>query len=552
MKTNKINSPRFLAYVLTAQAASIITLVLNIPFARQIIGFLFLTFIPGFLLLRIFRLDGRNLTETILFSVGLSIAFLMLIGLLTNELGSLSLLPKPLSTEPLAIVLNLTITLMCLLDYFTNREDSNPTRIWDFGSSRIILPCIILPILSVTGVLFDVIFNNNLLLIAVIAVIPIFFIWGLINSKQSSHYPIIIVSVAIALLLSFTLMTNYMYGDDIHSEFNVFSTTKSLSYWNPLHYNSYEQFGAISMLSVTILPTVLSNMLNIEPGWVFKILLPLVFALVPVGLYQLYKIQWGKKVAFISVFFFMANAIYFQLLPTNVECMIAELFFVLMFLIIFGEGGNYGIGKGLSIIFLSFGLVVSHYGIDYIFLFLILLTWLFGKLFLKNQFAKIKSTAVAFPLLLTFLWYTRIAQGPFDKIVGNFQTAFLNFQKEFFDFSSRGQPIQTALSLIAPASALHGAGIILHDITTGLILVGFVSIIFVWKKEKLNSEYVVITLLSTAILFAAVIIPLFAGFLEVDRLYQILLIFLSPLFVLGAKTLLTIIPGLRKRKEGGK
>ena len=62
---------------------------IQIPILRQFISFIFLTFIPGILILRILRIHNIGNAETVLYSVGLSIGSLMLIGLFMNTVISL-------------------------------------------------------------------------------------------------------------------------------------------------------------------------------------------------------------------------------------------------------------------------------------------------------------------------------------------------------------------------------------------------------------------------------------------------------------------------------
>ena len=78
-----MNLPKSLLYLLALQCIVSISIVLNVPFVRQISGFLYLTFIMGFLLIRVFGLETSNTVEPLLFSVGLSVSFLMFIGLFT-------------------------------------------------------------------------------------------------------------------------------------------------------------------------------------------------------------------------------------------------------------------------------------------------------------------------------------------------------------------------------------------------------------------------------------------------------------------------------------
>jgi uncharacterized membrane protein len=60
--------------------------ILNVPIIRQIVVFIYLSFIPGFVLLKLLKLTETMLVEKILFMVGLSLAFLMFVGLLINQL----------------------------------------------------------------------------------------------------------------------------------------------------------------------------------------------------------------------------------------------------------------------------------------------------------------------------------------------------------------------------------------------------------------------------------------------------------------------------------
>ena len=227
---------RFLLFVFSLQAIEVITLFLNIPFARQVSVFLFLTFIPGMLLLKIIRLEKVNLIETILFSVGLSLSFLMLVGYLMNQLGSLAIISKPLSTEYLTIVINIVVATLCVVNYFRNRNDVFSFKTEALRTLSQSMFYLVLPILSVIGVFMVVSFSDNVFLMAVMILIAIVFVSVSFSQKSSSHYPAIVFSIALALLLSITLATKYIYGSDIALEYNVFRQTQSLSSldWQPI------------------------------------------------------------------------------------------------------------------------------------------------------------------------------------------------------------------------------------------------------------------------------------------------------------------------------
>ncbi len=551
MEKSNLKPSTLLIYILAFQTVVCISILLDIPFIRQILGFLFFIFIPGFVLLRILKQERFNIAETILFSFGLSIAFLMLMGFTINSLGSLNLISKPLSTKPLAIIVNIAITLMCFLSYFLNKEASNIIDTQDLRPA-LILAYTILPLIGVVGIILVNAFNNNLLLISVMILIPLVFVLGVLNSKLSQHYPLIILSIALTLLLSNTLITKYPYGDDINFEYNVFTLTNNMSSWNPNVYYDYDQFSSVSMLSVTVLPTMLSNLLNIDGIWIFKIIFPIIFSLVPLGLYHLYQIQWGKKTAFISVIFFMANYEFFHLLTTNAKPMIAELFYVLLFLIMLRKSEGFNRSKWIISIFFVFALVVSHYSINYIYLFTIIFTWLCGNIFLKNKMASIRATDVAFICCFTFFWYLHLTYSPFYRLSGVIQTTFANFIAEFFSWEARGVPIQTALWVKQAPSTLHMIGTAIHNLTSIFIVIGFILLLVMWRKGKISSEYSLIVTFNVGILFSAVVIPRFAGILEIGRLYHVALIVLSPLFVLGAEAVFSRLlkPSIMKGERG--
>lgn len=53
--------------------AGLATLGFDITMLRQIVGFIYLTFIPGFLILRVLKLNRLGIIDTLLHSVGLSV-----------------------------------------------------------------------------------------------------------------------------------------------------------------------------------------------------------------------------------------------------------------------------------------------------------------------------------------------------------------------------------------------------------------------------------------------------------------------------------------------
>jgi len=63
-----------------------LSVLLDIPVFRQILGFILLAFVPGMLFLCILKPDKLDMADKFVLSVGLSISFIMGVGILINTL----------------------------------------------------------------------------------------------------------------------------------------------------------------------------------------------------------------------------------------------------------------------------------------------------------------------------------------------------------------------------------------------------------------------------------------------------------------------------------
>ena len=104
----------------------------------------------------------------------------------------------------------------------------------------------------------------------------------------------------------------------------------NFSYWNSTLPDAYN-----SMLSIVMLAPTYSLLTNLRLDYILKIVYPFLFSLVPLGLYKIFKTQTdNSKIAFIAVFLFISfNTFYIELLALTRE-MTAELFLVLLLLLI--------------------------------------------------------------------------------------------------------------------------------------------------------------------------------------------------------------------------
>jgi uncharacterized membrane protein len=300
----------FLPLVIALQVILYVTLFLNLPFARQVVGLAYLTFIPGLIFLKLAKFNEISTVETLVFAVGFSVAFLMLAGLLIDQFGYLLGLTFPLATLPLSLFINTLVIVAAAATYLRGKKTIPAAPSEGSVLNPTILSLTLIPILSIVGAYLVNVTGNNLFLLIMIGAIAALFVVTMLRERSSRYYPFAVLMIALGLLLHVSLVSNFIlpYGGDSPAEFYVFRTTQLNAFWNPVFaFPTDQALGRFhAMLSVSILPTVYSNVLGMDPTWVYKIVYPLLFAFVPVALYLLWKPYIGKKLSFLAAFLFMA------------------------------------------------------------------------------------------------------------------------------------------------------------------------------------------------------------------------------------------------------
>ncbi len=542
-------SQHFLPIVVALQVIMYVTLFLDFPLARAAIGIAYLTFIPGFILIKILKLDNLNTVESILYSAGFSVAFLMLAGLVINQFGYLAGITFPLATLPLSLFINTLIIVGAAAAYLrqARRKISPPAKNIKFSRSMLLFALI--PVLSIIGAYFVDATGNNMILLVMILGIAGLFTVGIAYEKSTKSYAFAILMIAIALLMHVSLVSNYIlpYGGDSPVEMFVFQNAQLNAHWNPVFaFPSDEGYGRYNaMLSITILPTVYSNMLGIDATWVFKIIYPLIFALVPVGLYLLWQPYIGKKLSFIAAFVFMAQSTFFtEMLALNRQ-MIGELFFVLLLLTLLNKNIKRE-GKFITFAVLSFGLVFSHYALAEIFLFLIFAAWAASTLYLKRPSFNLQLSLIIFFFVVMFVWYIftsgAVVFESFMSFIG-YISAQLG---EFFNPASRGATVLAGLGLTESPSFLNTISRGFAYLTEIFIVIGVIALFRKKLPFKFERDYIVFSVLTVILLIMLTLVPGLANALSMTRFYHILLMILAPFCAIG----IWLISGfLFKRKK---
>ena len=344
---DKMNAKNYLLIIISILFLMDLTILLDIPFLRQILGFLFLIILPGLLILQILKLDKIGSTEKIILTVGLSISFLMFFGLMINNL-SLSLGYKtPLSTISLLISFNLVFIVLAILGYKTKTFEKSFIKTNFWGRNRLpnlnlstsekaflIVP-ILFPALSIFGMHVMNTTDNNIILMFLLLLIPAYVVFVcFFNQKFTKRlYPAVIFSTSISLLLIFMLRSPHICGNDVHVEYYLFQTTLDNLYWGASIYGN--QLDAC--LSVSLLPAIFQSILNVNAQeYLFKGVYVSACSFGPLAIYVISKKYIGELYAFLASFFIMSQHSFLNV-AGNPRTTLAIFFIALAVMVFFND-----------------------------------------------------------------------------------------------------------------------------------------------------------------------------------------------------------------------
>jgi len=524
----------------------------KVPILRQLVGFLYLTFIPGLLILRALRLHRLNGIEALLYAVGLSVATLMFIGLFMNTVYPLIGISTPISLEPLIISISAFVSALCVLSYLRDRNfaEPNPINLKDAFSSPILFLCL-LPFIAVLGTYLANFHQSNILLMILIPVIGALPVLAMAGAFKERLYPLAVFVIAVSLLYHTSLISSHLWGWDIQLEYYFSKLVLANGYWDSSLYGSTN-----GMLAIVMFAPIYSIVCNLNVVWVFKIIYPLLFALVPLAMYRLFQKQTSNKISFLACCFFMFVTVFYSEMIQLARQQIAELFFTLMLLSVVSEYIG-RVCKSILLTLFGFSIVVSHYGTAYLLMFILivnyLLLFLIGRLqhfwkksHLQELFSLYKESALDLTFVITFMivtlaWYMYIAGShPFETLIRSAQIIFTEFVN----------PMEShAFYLISSKtpSPLHDVHKVLHFITQSLTVLGILDLAFMRKNvEGFNKEYFSLSIIFFAVWILSIIIPHYGfGF---ARVYHITLIVLSPYCIIGINTLAKILNHLLRNR----
>lgn len=192
--------------------------------------------------------------------------------------------------------------------------------------------------------------------------ILLFLMSGNILRKSSGMHYLIFYCTLLALLFGSTFRGDGgFWGWDINWEFPVASRILLQQHWIPLPDSPYN-----SMLSITVLPVVLSFLTKFSLTIIFKLFFPLVAALIPVASYSLLRRFVRNSIAMCVVIIQTIGSIsYIPQFTALARQTIGIAFFVGMILVLFDPVWDHN-KKTKIILILGCGLSFSHYSSAYL------------------------------------------------------------------------------------------------------------------------------------------------------------------------------------------
>jgi uncharacterized membrane protein len=525
-----------------------IAILLDIPILREIVVFVFLSFVPGFAILRLFKLKEISFLDTILFSVGLSIAFVMFLGLLVNELYLFLGLSQPLSTVPLTVAISAFTLTVFFIENRSNSSETLKVKTSFEGQLKNVLPLFIilflLPLLSALGVVF---LNVSVLLLSC-ALIAALCVMSVVYRRlvPENLFPLLIFLISIALVCQVLLTSKYITGWDANLEYYVFRLTQLNGHWGFLNanVNSLVTLNYNSMLSITLLPVFYSALTGGQGEIVFKTLYPFIFCLVPLTLYRICEKQFGKLIGLLSALFFVFTSVAFygpEIVDLNRQ-IVGEFFFILSVFLLISKTIPVTKRRLLLMVF-GAALVVSHYALAYIYLLIVAIVFVISRV--KPRFDDaLNNVTVLFLFVITFLWYN-LTNAPLTSFISTIKGSFIELT------SPSAAAAGLASSPAGSASAMFGLpqvftvaswiNLLVSGIANLFLIIGVLAIILKLNGKGISPQFKVILTLVAAILGLSFIFSSIAIILAFGRLYGIFLLFLSPCFIFGGQTLLATI-----------
>jgi uncharacterized membrane protein len=524
-----------------------VVIILDIPFARPVLAFLYFSVVPGLLILDALKSPLARI-KRFLVAFGLSVASLMFVAAFFNEICLDVGVVHPISTPYLLACFSFVVVILTGAAFWVTRYDREYIRIpslraiVDAEDVPLLLFPTLFPFIAIFGTSVMNTQGNNVVLIALLLLIPLYVIvLAAIRPRMNGGravYPVALLMISLALLLRHGLISSYLVGIDVHGEYLAYQTVANNQFWSMAAYDTQ----TTSTLSSSLLPAVYQGLTGISGFYMFKLVFQVIFSVTPVVVYVIARKYINETYAFLVAFLFMAQIGFMVNLQSAMREEIAILFFALAFLVYVADDIRDSQKALLFIVFAS-STVFAHYSTAMVLILVMLVAWISAMLargYFRVTSRKLHDmphdqtiTFVMIALVATifFVWYGKLTTSGVGQFFANTIRSFV----DLFVLESRGI---AAIRAVGPGGTI--ADIIrsrLYTLVYVLSVIGALAIFFKRAAKRYKGGYPFVALASAVLLVAWVVIP-GLGTYSVTRLFQILMSLLGVAFVIGVFTIL--------------
>jgi uncharacterized membrane protein len=345
-------------------AAGLVAIAILTPahgsWAAQLLMVPLLLVIPGVILLRTLRVPGAAIAANCVYVPAASILVLTGSGLAVDLIGPRIGISAPLRAAPLLI----TLEFVCVLLLVAARNASPETQIpWTAleRPAALVWP-IILPLVAAAGALRLNSGHSNAVAVISVVLVLITLVVTFLRAPWCDDALLIVILFAagLALMWSFSLRGDLVYGFDISNEYYSLTQTVTAGVWHVSHPDD----AYSSMLSLTVLPAELHELSGVQTLLIFKVVYPVTGALFPVGVFCLARRLLAGRWAFMAAFLVIMQQTFFQELTALARQEAATLLFVALLAAVLDTTQPQR-ARWVFACLLSLGIVVSHYSTAY-------------------------------------------------------------------------------------------------------------------------------------------------------------------------------------------
>ncbi|MFA5309400.1 MAG: DUF2206 domain-containing protein [Dehalococcoidales bacterium] len=535
-------------------AVTDLSMLLDVPVLRQVLVFILLGVMPGWLVLRLLRPAALGLPEKAVLSVGLSVIVVCLAALLINAVYPRFGYHTPLSADSLVISFNVLLLVLAALAYFLRGGALPPLAGFRLNLSEkafLLLPAFF-PLLGIIGIRLMNTGDNNVLLLALLflVILCVLFLWIFRHRVPPRVFPLVVMLISVSLLLVITLRDHHIMGVDIHREYYLAQMAADAQVW---HVVPGDQLS--SCLVTSLMPAVYQPLVNMDPEYLFGLLHLFTAVFTPLVVFIIARKYLGDAGAFLAAFFFIAQENFLAIGGGRVDY--AVFFFALLIMSLFHERLS-GFHQKLLFICCSTGLIISHYSAAFIALFIIVFAWLLALVFkaVASRWKKLRYASggltfglVAIFVVLLFLWDSQLTHTAFTGAVEFARLVFRNLYNMFI-LESRSTWVASAFGVGLGAKGVpHQIEFVAAWLTIALIAVGVLLVLLRHRRtlveigpnappgvslvHRVELSLLAMALAGVVIMAAALVLPAVSIGYDIGRVYYQMMPLMSAFFIIG-------------------